>query len=207
MSIDQTRRALHGVAELLISGPQYQRHGTIRLTITRGGFGGTEFPVRVDGIELVWAKGRARIVGTLRDVADRAEVDAGAPHGIYPNGSGVTLDEVIEIDPAAARLICGWFALGDRALRHFAPDQTPVLWPEHFDLSITLENTTYGVSPGDQHVDSPYAYVAPADWGDLGGTDPFWNAGFGAFRTIDDIPTERSMIEFFEAGRKMLLNQ
>ncbi|MBB3037163.1 hypothetical protein [Hoyosella altamirensis] len=207
MSIEQTRRALHGVAELLIAGPQYRRHGTIRLTVTPGGFGGTALPVRVDGSELVWAMGRARITVPLHDIAENAHIDAGAPHGLYTDGSGVSLDEVIEIDPAAARLISGWFRLGDRALRHFAPDLTPVLWPEHFDLSITLENTTYGVSPGDQNVDLPYAYVAPADRGDLGGTDPFWNAGFGAFRTIDDISTERSMIEFFEAGRKLLLNQ
>ena len=33
-----TRRALHGVAEYLLAGPQYRASGTIRLRVSDGGF-------------------------------------------------------------------------------------------------------------------------------------------------------------------------
>ena len=39
--------------------------------------------------------------------------------------------------------------------------QTPVLWPEHFDVGITLDKVNYGVSPGDDDIPEPYAYVGP----------------------------------------------
>jgi hypothetical protein len=34
-----------------------------------------------------------------------------------------------------------------RALRSFAPGLEPVLWPEHFDLGIKLDEVNFGVSP------------------------------------------------------------
>lgn len=55
------------------------------------------------------------------------------------------------------------FASGDAALRLFAPGGGPVLWPEHFDVAIDLDEVTYGVSLGDAEIAGPYAYVAP--WG------------------------------------------
>lgn len=45
----------------------------------------------------------------------------------------------------------------DTALRVMAPRQTPILWPEHFDVAILLDNTSYGVSPGDGFHVAPYA--------------------------------------------------
>ena len=41
-----TRRSLHGVAELLLAGPQHRAHGTIRLRVTPGGFGGVAGSLR-----------------------------------------------------------------------------------------------------------------------------------------------------------------
>lgn len=158
---DITRRSLHGVAELLVAGPQHRAHGTIRLRATPGGFGGVAAPVRVQGAELVWDGGRAPLAGTYRALAAVAGIaDPGAPDS-YTDTSGVGLDEEIVVDAAAAAGIAGWFARGDAGLRAFAPQLEPVLWPEHFDLAVTLDEVNYGVSPGDGGHRAPYAYVGP----------------------------------------------
>ena len=36
-----------------------------------------------------------------------------------------------------------------------------MLWPEHFDLGITLDRVNYGSAPGDADIGVPYAYVGP----------------------------------------------
>ncbi|MDN5933561.1 MAG: hypothetical protein L0I24_21260, partial [Pseudonocardia sp.] len=167
-----TRRSLHGVGELLIAGPQHRAHGTIRLRVTPGGFGGVAVPVRVEGVELVWDGGRAPLTGTYRALAAKTGITApGAPDS-YTDTSGVDLDEEIAVDAAAAAGIADWFARGDAGLRAFVPDQEPVLWPEHFDLAITLDEVNYGISPGDGGHPAPYAYVGP--WTPR--TGEFWNA-------------------------------
>jgi len=57
--------------------------------------------------------------------------------------------------------------LGDAALRALGEQVAgvqaprPVLWPEHFDIGITLDEVNYGVSPGDDMIGEPYAYVGP----------------------------------------------
>ncbi len=65
------------------------------------------------------------------------------------------------MDPAAAAELADWLARGDQALRALAPDVEPVLWPEHFDLGIQLDEVNYGISPGDAGHPRPYAYVGP----------------------------------------------
>ncbi|WP_069167934.1 hypothetical protein [Nocardia altamirensis] len=193
----RTRQALHAVAELLIAGPQYRQFGTIRLRAVHGGFAGVKSGVSVVGGELVWAEGRTALHGTYRDVAKIAGLEAGAPEGLYKDTTGVALDETIEVDPAIAAEIGAWFELGDNTLRCLAPDITPVLWPEHFDLSIAVGEVNYGVSPGDDGHPGPYAYVGP--WTPR--TGPFWNASFGALRSREDVNSTSSLLEFFEQGR------
>ncbi|MCW0213967.1 MAG: hypothetical protein OJJ54_11455 [Pseudonocardia sp.] len=193
-----TRRALHAVAELVIAGPQHRAAGTIRLRVTPGGFGGVALALRVEGTELVWDGGRAPIADTCRDLAVAAGVDPGGPAGLYPDGSGVHLDEPLVVDPAVAEVVAGWFGRGDEALRILAPDAEPVIWPEHFDLAVTLDEVTYGVSPGDAHVPRPYAYVGPAT--PRHGT--FWNAPFGASRAAVELPDAGAVATFFAEGRR-----
>src|SRR5690349_9355159 len=77
-----TRRQLHGVAELLIAGPQYRAHGTIRLTVRPAGFGGVVLPISVEGAELVWPGGRAPLEGAVSDLARAAGVEPGPPVGV-----------------------------------------------------------------------------------------------------------------------------
>jgi hypothetical protein len=191
-----TRRSLHAVAELVIAGPQYRAHGTIKLRAVPGGFGAVLMPVRVEGGELVWEGGRMPLDRSCRDLATAAGLDAGAP-GNYPDASGVDPDEPIAVDVAAADLIADWYARGDEALRGFAPDQARVLWPEHFDLGISVDEVNYGVSPGDAGYPRPYAYVGP--WSPREGA--FWNAPFGAMRWADELPDAAALLDFLTEGR------
>jgi hypothetical protein len=194
-----TRRSLHGVAELVIAGPQHRAHGTIRLRVTPGGFGGVASELRVEGTDLVHPGGRTALGGTARELAAAAGVDAGAPEGLYGPASGVDPDEPLAVEPAAAALLAGWFATGAAGLRAFAPEPEPVLWPEHFDLGICLDEVNYGVSPGDALHTRPYAYVGP--WTRREGA--FWNAPFGALRWADDLPGADAVAAFFAAGRRV----
>ena len=193
---EKTRRSLHGVAELLIAGPQHRAHGTIRLRPTPGGFGGAVLPLRVEGTELVWAGGRAPLAGTYRELAAAAGIEPGPPEGVYHDTSGVDPDEQVVVDPAAAAELGDWFARGDAALRAFAPDQEPVLWPEHFDLAISENEVNYGVSPGDGAHPEAYAYVGP--WTPREGE--FWNASFGALRPASDLPSPEAVTAFYRAS-------
>jgi hypothetical protein len=194
-----TRRSLHGLAELVLAGPQHRASGTIRLRVTPGGFGGVATDLRVEGTELVSPAGRVPLAGTCRELAAAAGVEVGAPEGVYGDTSGVDPDEPLELDPAAVSLVELWFGLGDAAVRAFAPDVEPVLWPEHFDLGIAVDQVNYGVSPGDRGEPEPYAYVGPWDQR----TGPFWNAPFGAVRPADAFPDAPSLTAFFAEGRRL----
>jgi hypothetical protein len=194
-----TRRSLHAVAELIMAGPQYRRSGTIRLRVTPGGFGTIAEPdLRVEGHELVAGSVRLPLHGaSLQELGVATGADAGAPEQLYTDGSGAAPEDVLTVDAAAAELLARSLALGDAALRDFAPDTTPVLWPEHFDLGIAIDKVNYGVSLGDGYLDEPYAYVGP--WEPRDGA--FWNAPFGAARPLtelDDVPA------FFAEGRRLV---
>jgi hypothetical protein len=91
-------------------------------------------------------------------------------------------EDPLEVDEQAAVELARWLATGEAALRGLAPDQTPVLWPEHFDLSITVDEVNYGVSLGDGFLAEPYAYVGPwAHREGISGTPP--SARFAARRS------------------------
>ncbi len=191
-----TRRSLHGVAELVIAGPQFAALGTIRLRLLPGGFGGAVSDVRVDGADLVWPGGRMPLAGTCRELADAVGAAATKPDS-YGEGSGVDPDEKLVFDPGALALLLGWFERGDAALGSFAPSAERVLWPEHFDVGYALDEVNYGVSPGDDGHPEPYAYVGP--WQPREGA--FWNAPFGASRAATDLPDATAVVAFFEDGR------
>jgi hypothetical protein len=194
-----TRRALHGVAEVIMAGPQYRSSGTIRLAITPGGFGTIGEPaLRVAGTELIAGDRVIPMNGTIyEELGTAADIDAGAPEGLYKGGSGVELDDVLGVDAGAAARIEEGFAQGAEALRRFAPDVEPVLWPEHFDVSISLDEVNYGVSAGDGDIAEPYAYVGP--WRPRSGS--FWNTSFGAVRPLRDLPRTDDLYDFFIEGR------
>src|SRR3954447_21874999 len=136
MSLETTRRSLHGVAELVLAGPQHRRSQTIRLLVQPGGFRTFGRPdLRVEGGDLIADGLRIGIDGhTCAELADAAGVDVGGPEGLYHDGSGVDAGEVLRLDPAAARWLADCWASGDEAMRRHLPDQQPILWPEHFDV-------------------------------------------------------------------------
>jgi hypothetical protein len=196
-ALERTRRALHGVAELVLAGPQYERSGDIRLRVTPGGFGTVATPeLRVDHVELVTPKIRLPLAGTFAGLARAAEVDVRPLRDVYSGGPDVNPDDPIILDPQAANAVIEAFAAGDAAMRAFAPDLEPVLWPEHFDVGITVAQVNYGVSPGDVHIAEPYAYVGP--WTRLVGA--FWNMEFGAAMPLTELDDVQAVVAFFEKG-------
>jgi hypothetical protein len=196
--LDETRRAWHAVAEQLLAGPQYRASGTIRLRVREGGFETIADPQgRVDGDEIVVGGERVALDGaTIAGLAAHLGLDAGAPADLYHPQSDSS-DFQLQVDVVAAAKFAEAFAVGDAALRTFAPDEEPVLWPEHFDVSIRVDDVNYGVSPGDGYLDTPYAYVGV----DPVPSDPFWNAPFGAARALAELPGAEAVVAFFAEGR------
>lgn len=204
MTDASTRRFLHGAAELLLAGPQWRAGERIDLRVVEGGFATVVAPdLRVVGGELVAPGTRVALHGrSFTEVAAAAGIEAGGPAGVYGDGPDVGPDEVITLDPATVTVLMRAFADGDRALRDFAPDVVPILWPEHFDVAITLDDVNYGVSPGDGHLAEPYAYVGPFEPRE----GAFWNAPFGAARPLAELGEAPAIKAFFDEGRAASLS-
>ena len=77
------------------------------------------------------------------------------------------------------------------------------LWPEHFDLAITIElpagqGSTSASPPATRRPTSRTRTSAPWDRSGLDG--PFWNAPFGALRTRHDVGTDAAVDAFLAEG-------
>jgi hypothetical protein len=196
-TLERTRVTLHGVAELLLAGPQYAASHDIRLRVTPGGFGTVAAPdLRVERLELVTATSRLPLGGTFAALGRAAGVEARPLRDVYAVGPPVDPGDRVEVDRESVDVVVDAFAAGDVAMRTFAPGLEPVLWPEHFDLGITVAEVNYGVSPGDGHLPEPYAYVGP--WTPRAG--PFWNTDFGAARPLHELAGTGGLLAFFEEG-------
>ena len=210
-SLEQTRRSLHAVAETLLAGPQHRIAGTIRLVVEPDGFRTLPLPgdpqlVSVRGTDLVVTSGGHEhvlpLTGTLGGLAEAAGLDFGAPVGVYGDTTGAAATDVVVLDAAAVATIERALAVGAEALAalgaaHQPEDPPrPVLWPEHFDVGISLREVNYGVSPGDAGIAEPYAYVGP--WKQRAGA--FWNQPYGAAATIAELEDAAGVLAFFESG-------
>jgi len=133
-----TREQLHGVAEILIAGPQHRAHGTIRLSVRADGFAGVVLPIAVEGMALVWPRGRAALDGSVKDLALAAGVEAGPPVGVYSSVAPLASDDVLRLDSGSVATIHRSLHVGAQALKTLAPDLNPVLWPEHFDVAVSV---------------------------------------------------------------------
>jgi len=200
-SPNPTRRSLHGVAELLLAGPQHRATGEIALRVTEDGFATAFTPdLRFDGTAVVLGELRVDVAGlSYADVAAAVGVTAGEPAGLYKDGSGVRPDEHIVVDSVVARAILDAFGIGDEALRRFAPEAERILWPEHFDVGITIGAVNYGIAPGDEHVPEPYAYVGPH----TPQQGEFWNVPFGAAQPVHELGDTAAVVDFFATGRRL----
>jgi hypothetical protein len=197
-----TRRRLHGIGECLMAGPQRRAGGRFTLRVTPGGFATTGGPaLRLDGADLVVDESRrVAVKGTFAEMAEALGVDFGAPPDPYPDGSEARPEDDISLDAASARLLQDWYVLADAALRVMAPRETPILWPEHFDVAILLDDVSYGASPGDALHTLPYAYVSSAEHHD----SDFWNAPFGAIRSHGQIGRIEDLVGFWRAAQALL---
>src|SRR3954471_10881762 len=204
----ETRESWHRVAEHVLAAGQFAAAGTIRLRPWPGGFATT---VGIDGRRLAVVGDRLLLIDgdvshsqpltTMRAAAAFAGVTPGL-RGSYVPATSADPDAALRIDVAAARRLADWYALGDAALRRFAeqigPPVEPVLWPEHFDVAITLDGVNYGASPGDEAMPEPHLYVGPH--GGPPSADRFWNATFGAAAAAGRISTTDDAVAFFSAG-------
>ena len=169
-----SRLALHRLAEHVISPARRQANGKIGLRYTRGGFGtpffGDDVQIRVRGAELIveraGVEARAPIT-TLDDAADLIGRD-GLPDDV------VLGSEPLDVDAQAGAFLGEWYGFAASVLEELRAGAGEVaepsrvqLWPEHFDLAVELGSeqrdarAAYGCSPGDEHHDEPYIYVAP----------------------------------------------
>ncbi|MEO6143990.1 MAG: hypothetical protein ABIP19_08435 [Dermatophilaceae bacterium] len=197
-----TRRRLHGIGECLMAGPQRRAGGRFTLRVTPGGFATTGAPaLRLDGTELVVGESsRVAVAGTFAEMAEALGVDYGPPSDGYPDGSEASATDDVTLDAASAFLIQDWYLRADAALRVLAPRETPILWPEHFDVAILLNDTSYGASPGDAFHAMPYAYVSSGDHDD----SDFWNAPFGAIRGHEQMRSVDDLVSFWRAAEALL---
>jgi hypothetical protein len=204
MTLVRTRHSLHLLAERVISPLREQVTGNeIALQVRPGGFGTPDLPqggwAGVIGTEVV----RVGPFGEER----RASITSLADAAVLVGLEGGVEDAHLEVDPdAAARLASAW-AIGEGALSALeGSDLEPIhLWPEHFDIA-TVEGAgaaraNYGVSPGDEAHDEPYAYVGP--WEAPDGGDSFWNASAfpGAEAPVESV---EQVLAFFRAGQEKL---
>ena len=208
-----TRTSWHRVAEHVLAAGQFAAGGTIRLRLHPRGFATTvgvgDRQLAVVGDELLVIRGhstRAEHLTTLGRAADFAGVELGL-RGSYPPSTTADPEAPLPVDPAAARVLADWFALGEAALRHFAEEVgrpvEPVLWPEHLDLGVVLEAVNYGCSPGDAALPEPYLYVGPHEGPPSG--HAFWNTSFGATAAASRIRDEADAAVFFVQGRRRVL--
>jgi hypothetical protein len=194
----RTKRSLHALAELVLAGPRCRQGGSIELRVLPDGFRTRDEPVvAVRGSALVAAGVTVDLDGlTFGRAAARLGIEASRLDDVYTDGPKVDPDEEVVLDRRSVRDVEQALALGDQALRSFHPGADPILWPEHFDVAVVVGEVTYGVSPGDRHSDRPYAYVATP----RPPTGPFWNAPFGAARSLSELDDADRIVAFFRQG-------
>ena len=201
----RTRESLHGVAELVLAGTQRRANRSIKLAVTDDGFATGALPrppwlLAVHGTHLVVGDNDLvlPLEGTFADLAANAGVACAPPADAYPPASGRRASDRLQINPKAAAELFAALRAGDQACRAFAAAHaptdppTPVLWPEHFDVGITVDAVNYGVSPGDDAIPHPYAYVGPHEVP----TGAFWTEPFGAARAISELADADGVLAF-----------
>jgi hypothetical protein len=159
----------------------------------------------VEGTDLLvvraGAERRLPLSGTCGELAAAAGLSLGRLDDVYAGSVRPEPSTRLDVDADSAVVLSAAWSLGDRALRRFAGPRAPapVIWPEHFDIAVSLDDVNYGVSPGDDTISAPYAYVGPA----IPQTGPFWNQPFGAARPLSDLPDPEAATDFFRTGRRL----
>jgi hypothetical protein len=219
---DRTRRGLHALAEQVLSPEAYRHTGRIGLRPAPCAIStpwvivdGAKRCARIEGTGVVVIVGEERTaepVTTVRAAAALVGVEPGAPP-VYSPATPVDLDRPIELDEEAVSIVTDWYCFGDAALdrilavRRELHSVEPILWPEHFDLAVTVPDDirgeiVVGVSPGDDADPDPYAYVA---WHGPSGPgsrppDEWWNRTWGRWVPASEVATVEDLVDLFEEG-------
>lgn len=212
-----TRRALHQVAEHVLSAARKRATGHEIALVP--GEGGVRTPPLPDGRVIALIDGDIAVIDdtrvrrapltTTRAAAKFVGTEPGFPWTKDPPGTESTPDAPLVVHLNEARLLADWFALGEAALRELAAqlalgaEPAPQIYPEHFDLAITVAEVNYGASPGDDAIAIPYLYVGPFA-APPAGDEQFWNAPFGAYTTISEVGTAAAAVAFFLRGHELL---
>jgi hypothetical protein len=221
-----TRSELHRVAAHILARRRFEVSGRFGLRASPGGlatpsFGEGPETIRVAGDRLVREIGALStstpLVGsTLTELARASDVDLSKPFDCGPDTPALgEIDEPIDLDLDAMRVMADWYNLGWRALDAVLADlpgnATPAtiqLWPEHFDAATNFPVTSgtmvnLGCSPGDGFEPEPYVYLGPWDLSQVLKSE-FWNAPFGAVLRRSDLPASPDglvqCIQFFRDG-------
>ena len=197
-----TREALRAVACYAIAPARRARTGRIGLRSTGDGFGtppfddGRRFVVRGD--RLARDRGDEIAITTVRAACGFLGVEPSPDPGVGHDLPPFDPDGALAVDSTASFALGTWYAFGQAVLDRLRAGagidvgriSEAQLWPEHFDLAVTVEPylggpVNVGFSPGDRFDGRPYVYVGPHDAARL--DSPFWNAPFGAFLPYGDL--------------------
>lgn len=219
-SFRATRDSLRALACYVIAPFRKARMGRIGLRPTGDGFGTPAFDdgtrVIVRGDRLLVEPERSTPITTLRAAAAFVGVDLSDDPGVGRDIPPFTPHADLAVDASASLALGAWYRFGQRQLDRLdgadlADDVSDMqLWPEHFDLAVTVDlaagATTIGFSPGDAYEPEPYVYVGPHDREGLAGS--YWNAPFGAILTHTQLRSTRDADDlaaaFIENGLHLL---
>lgn len=227
-----TVNTLRLVGVHIVARARVEASGRFSLRVTPNGFGTPDLGddprrVRVSGTALLVESdamgapsvSAAAIQGSsLAELAAVAGVDLDEPIDVGRDTPPLGDTSVaIELDAALVARVHAAHAFGAAALDLVTTDMprtgSPTivrLWPEHFDVAFDAAaragvRVNLGVSPGDGFHAEPYAYAGP--WtDDRPGDDGFWNAPFGAWRSLADLGDTASAAAFLRAAFDRLGN-
>ena len=204
-----TRRSLHIVAEHVLAADRYRHAGRLGLRPVPGGFGTPPYDVHgetrrleVTGQGLVVHRGGHVEVHPVRSLAQLGAdtgLEIGAVPDVYELSTPCDLDAPLPWSADAVDHLAAFLSAAEDGLRTFAErhaDEQPTeaqLWPEHFDLAISMDEVTYGGCLGDGHIPLPYLYVAP--WSPRSGA--YWTQPWGAG---EEWRPGRDVAGYFESG-------
>jgi hypothetical protein len=207
-SFMSTRDAVHGLAEHVLCAARYAAVGRIGLLPSADGIVTPPFDGRVvgvSGVEMVDVRDAERRapITTLRAAGEFFGIVPAAPP-LWTPTTNADLDAAIDVADDGVAALAAWFGVVGGALEAVHPDATATLWPEHFDLAVTVDGATYGGSPGDHIHPEPYLYVIPPGDPVPDGDSVFWNETFGASRGQEMVLGAADAVAFFtEAARRI----
>lgn len=227
-----TRRSWHLLAAHVVAEERFRRVGHSGLQPTPQGFRTpTDEPVGVEvALDQLLVRTAHQVTGrpvtTIGDAQAWVLGEVGTPRwgeqpGLHDPPTPVPAETPLPIDPGAAGWLGSWLSLGHQVLSQLVADPVstdagaPTLWPEHFDVGIELldgdRRASYGVSPGDDTIPAPYAYVVPWAADRMVSGDPRWNdpvlrgASVTAGALVAEPDPEATLLTWFRQRRDLLL--